>query len=59
VCGHQGKTTLLRILGGKHLHDRDAVKVMGRSAFYDTVGWCGGWNSPVFAPVLLFGPVFL
>lgn len=33
----QGKTTLLRILGGKHIHERESVQIMGRSAFFDTV----------------------
>ena len=31
-----GKTTLLRILGGKHMHDDDAVFVLGKNAFRDT-----------------------
>ncbi|KAK8934986.1 ABC transporter I family member 20 [Platanthera zijinensis] len=31
-----GKTTILKILGGKHMVDRDMVRVMGRSAFHDT-----------------------
>ena len=32
-----GKTTLLKILGGKHMVDPDMVRVLGRSAFHDTV----------------------
>lgn len=31
-----GKSTLLRILGGKHMHDDDAVFVLGKNAFRDT-----------------------
>lgn len=37
-CAHEcvGKTTLLKILGGKHMVDPDMVRVLGRSAFHDT-----------------------
>jgi len=31
-----GKTTFLRVLAGKHMVDRDAVRVLGASAFHDT-----------------------
>lgn len=31
-----GKTTLLKILGGKHMVDPSMVRVLGRSAFHDT-----------------------
>lgn len=31
-----GKTTILKILGGKHMVEPDMVKVLGRSAFHDT-----------------------
>eukprot|EP00697_Spironema_sp_BW2_P002691 gnl/Spiro4/13597_TR7244_c0_g1_i1.p1 gnl/Spiro4/13597_TR7244_c0_g1~~gnl/Spiro4/13597_TR7244_c0_g1_i1.p1 ORF type:complete len:302 (-),score=60.90 gnl/Spiro4/13597_TR7244_c0_g1_i1:102-1007(-) len=31
-----GKSTLLRVLAGKHMHDPDAVRVLGSSAFHDT-----------------------
>ncbi|GAA0138223.1 hypothetical protein Leryth_011906 [Lithospermum erythrorhizon] len=31
-----GKTTILKILGGKHMVDQDMVRVLGRSAFHDT-----------------------
>ncbi|KAL9251094.1 ABC transporter I family member 20-like protein [Drosera capensis] len=31
-----GKTTILKILGGKHLVEPSMVRVMGRSAFHDT-----------------------
>ncbi|MBN1772376.1 MAG: ATP-binding cassette domain-containing protein [Deltaproteobacteria bacterium] len=31
-----GKTTLLRLVGGKHLVPPDAVRVLGRPAFHDT-----------------------
>lgn len=31
-----GKTTILKILGGKHLVEPDMVRVLGRSAFHDT-----------------------
>ncbi|KAM7474348.1 hypothetical protein LguiB_021591 [Lonicera macranthoides] len=31
-----GKTTILKILGGKHMVDPEMVRVLGRSAFHDT-----------------------
>ena len=31
-----GKTTILRILGGKHMVDPSMVRILGRSAFHDT-----------------------
>ncbi|KAL0454609.1 UNVERIFIED_CONTAM: ABC transporter I family member 20 [Sesamum latifolium] len=31
-----GKTTILKIIGGKHMVEPDMVKVLGRSAFHDT-----------------------
>ncbi|XP_020588358.1 ABC transporter I family member 20 [Phalaenopsis equestris] len=31
-----GKTTILKILGGKHMVDPDMVRIFGRSAFHDT-----------------------
>ncbi|XP_050375582.1 ABC transporter I family member 20-like [Argentina anserina] len=31
-----GKTTILKILGGKHMVDLSMVRVLGRSAFHDT-----------------------
>ncbi|KAG1338671.1 ABC transporter I family member 20 [Cocos nucifera] len=31
-----GKTTILKILGGKHMVEPEMVKVLGRSAFHDT-----------------------
>ncbi|KAL9141139.1 hypothetical protein ABFS82_14G083600 [Erythranthe guttata] len=31
-----GKTTILKIIGGKHMVDQNMVKVFGRSAFHDT-----------------------
>ncbi|XP_051123517.1 ABC transporter I family member 20 [Andrographis paniculata] len=31
-----GKTTILKIIGGKHMVEQDMVKVFGRSAFHDT-----------------------
>ncbi|CAA0834641.1 ABC transporter I family member 20 [Striga hermonthica] len=31
-----GKTTILKIIGGKHMVEQDMVRVMGRSAFHDT-----------------------
>ncbi|KMZ62615.1 ABC transporter I family member 20 [Zostera marina] len=31
-----GKTTILKILGGKHMVDPSMVRVMGKSAFHDT-----------------------
>lgn len=41
-----GKTTLLTLLAGKHMVSRDAVRVLGKSAFHDLVGGVlvgGGW----------------
>ena len=32
-----GKTTILKILGGKHMVDPSMVQVLGRSTFHDTV----------------------
>lgn len=32
----KGKTTILKILGGKHMVEPDMVRVLGRSAFHDT-----------------------
>jgi len=32
-----GKTTILKILGGKHMVDPSMVRVLGRSTFHDTV----------------------
>lgn len=38
-----GKTTLLRILAGKHLvGGKNVVRVLGRSAFHDTALTCSG-----------------
>ncbi|KAL3620685.1 ABC transporter I member 20 [Castilleja foliolosa] len=31
-----GKTTILKIIGGKHMVEPDMVRVLGRSAFHDT-----------------------
>lgn len=31
-----GKTTILKILGGKHMVEPHMVRVLGRSAFHDT-----------------------
>lgn len=31
-----GKTTILKILGGKHMVDPEMVRILGRSAFHDT-----------------------
>ncbi|KAH9735957.1 ABC transporter I family member 20 [Citrus sinensis] len=31
-----GKTTILKIIGGKHMVEPEMVKVLGRSAFHDT-----------------------
>jgi ABC-type uncharacterized transport system ATPase subunit len=36
VPDESGKTTLLKILGGKHMVDPAMVRVLGRSAFHDT-----------------------
>ena len=32
-----GKTTLLQLLAGKYMVGRDAIRVLGRSPFYDLV----------------------
>jgi CCR4-NOT complex subunit CAF16 len=32
----EGKTTILKILGGKHMVDPSMVRILGRSAFHDT-----------------------
>ncbi|XP_050234518.1 ABC transporter I family member 20 [Mercurialis annua] len=37
-----GKTTILKILGGKHMVDAEMVRVLGRSAFHDTGLTCSG-----------------
>ncbi|OUZ99568.1 ABC transporter-like [Macleaya cordata] len=37
-----GKTTILKILGGKHMVDPQMVRVLGRSAFHDTALTCSG-----------------
>ncbi|HBS72981.1 MAG TPA: hypothetical protein DEB55_01170, partial [Microbacterium sp.] len=31
-----GKTTFMSVVGGKHMVDQDAVRVLGRAAFEDT-----------------------
>ncbi|KAL9141138.1 hypothetical protein ABFS82_14G083600 [Erythranthe guttata] len=36
MWGIAGKTTILKIIGGKHMVDQNMVKVFGRSAFHDT-----------------------
>ncbi|KAK7827345.1 abc transporter i family member 20, partial [Quercus suber] len=38
IDGHPppGKTTILKILGGKHLVEPHMVRILGRSAFHDT-----------------------
>lgn len=36
-----GKSTLLRILSGKHLCKENSVKVLGKDAFYQTLGLSG------------------
>lgn len=33
---NSGKTTILKILGGKHMVEPNMVRVLGRSAFHDT-----------------------
>ncbi|CAA2935052.1 ABC transporter I family member 20 [Olea europaea subsp. europaea] len=38
-----GKTTILKILGGKHMVEPDMVKVLGRSAFHDTALTVSGY----------------
>ena len=32
----KGKTTILKILGGKHMVEPNMIKVLGRSTFHDT-----------------------
>ena len=40
---YAGKTTLLRILAGKHMvGGKNVVRVLGRSAFHDTALTCSG-----------------
>ena len=34
-CNGAGKTTFLKILGGKHMVDEQAVRVLGRPPFHD------------------------
>lgn len=36
MCDFVGKTTILKIIGGKHMVEPDMVRVLGRSAFHDT-----------------------
>ncbi|KAL0384736.1 UNVERIFIED_CONTAM: ABC transporter I family member 20 [Sesamum radiatum] len=36
VGGIAGKTTILKVIGGKHMVEQDMVRVLGRSAFHDT-----------------------
>mmetsp|Transcript_8755 Transcript_8755/g.20364 ORF Transcript_8755/g.20364 Transcript_8755/m.20364 type:complete len:309 (-) Transcript_8755:198-1124(-) len=48
-----GKSTLLRLLAGKHLHEENEVLVLGKPAFYQTLGVSGvsylggGWTRTV------------
>ncbi|KAJ1383518.1 P-loop containing nucleoside triphosphate hydrolase [Sesbania bispinosa] len=49
-----GKTTILKILGGKHLVEPEMVRVLGRSAFHDTtlassgdLCYLGGFEVPI------------
>jgi CCR4-NOT complex subunit CAF16 len=43
LCQHSGKTTLLKILAGKHMvGGRDVVRVLNGSAFHDTQLVCNG-----------------
>ncbi|KAL5218891.1 hypothetical protein ABZP36_019575 [Zizania latifolia] len=58
-----GKTTILKILGGKHMVDPSMVRVLGRSAFHDTaltssgdLCYLGGevcWRFTIFICLLL------
>jgi len=43
LCEYSGKTTLLKILAGKHMvGGRDVVRVLNGSAFHDTQLVCNG-----------------
>ncbi|MBA0731090.1 hypothetical protein Golax_020582, partial [Gossypium laxum] len=42
-----GKTTILKILGGKHMVEPHMVRVLGRSAFHDTVLASSGFEVPI------------
>lgn len=63
LCNLLGKTTLLRILAGKHMvGGRDVVRVLDSSAFHDTKLVCDGqlaylgesWSKTVGSAVSLF-----
>lgn len=67
-----GKTTILKILGGKHMVEPDMVRVLGRSAFHDTaltssgdLSYLGGevsflflYSSTIFLWVIMFLGLF-
>lgn len=48
-----GKTTILKILGGKHMVEPDMVRVLGKSAFHDTSLTTSGLLSYLGGEVLL------
>ncbi|CAK9185972.1 unnamed protein product [Ilex paraguariensis] len=50
-----GKTTILKILGGKHMVEPDMVRVLGRSAFHDTALTSSGDLCYLGGEVCLFG----
>lgn len=61
-----GKTTILKILGGKHMVEPDMVRVLGRSAFHDTtltssgdLCYLGGEVSAFISSHLVHGLVYI
>lgn len=54
-----GKTTILKILGGKHMVDPQMVRVLQRSAFHDTALTSSGDLSYLGGEVSLFLILFL
>ncbi len=59
VPDESGKTTLLKILGGKHMVDPAMVRVLGRSAFHDTTLTSTGALSYLGGEVHLFFALLL
>jgi CCR4-NOT complex subunit CAF16 len=49
-----GKTTILKILGGKHMVEPHMVRVLGRSAFHDTTLTSSGDLSYLGGEVCVF-----
>ncbi len=53
-CVSGGKTTLLKILGGKHMVDPGMLRVLGRSAFLNTALTSSGSLAHLGGEVSLF-----